>query len=271
MTASDELTPPRLFKGLLVLLLAAVWWRQWPIPGGIAPAIGWTVATVILLAWIAAREKRRRERHIEQAPLPAHLRGEVRQRYPALSEAQLDDVERGLRQFFRCHLHAKRFVSMPSQAVDALWHAFILDTRAYQRFCRDAFGRFLHHRPAQTLGRDARRNDGLRRTWFHACRLQGIDPRAPATLPLLFALDNALAIPDGFHYEADCRRRAGDAGAPYVHCGTSFGGGCGGGDSPGEGHPGDAAGFGGEAGGGSSGDGGGSGGDGGGGCGGGGD
>lgn len=265
MTASDYFTPLRLLKALLALMLPAVWWRQWPIPGGVGPAIGWTVATVILLAWIAGREKRARERFIDAARLPPHLRGEVRQRYPALSETQLDDVERGLRQFFRCHLHARRFVSMPSQAVDALWHAFILDTRAYQRFCRDAFGRFLHHSPAQTLGRDARRNDGLRRTWFHACRQEGIDPRVPAALPLLFALDTALAIPDGFRYEADCRRHPGEAGHPYVHCGSSFGGGCGGGSS-GDGHPGDAAGFGGEAGGSSGGSDGG--GDGGGGCGG---
>lgn len=268
MSPSDYFTPLRLLKALLLLWLAAVWWRQATGPGGVGPAIGWTVGVVILLLWIVRREKRARERHIDQARLPAHLRGEVRQRYPALSDLQLDDIERGLRQFFRCHLHARRFVSMPSQAVDALWHAFILDTRAYQRFCRDAFGRFLHHSPAQTLGRDARRNDGLRRTWFQACRQEGIDPRVPAALPLLFALDAALAIPGGFRYEADCRLRPGDAGQPYVHCGTSFGGGCGGGSGA-DGAPGDAAGFGGEAGG-SSGGGGDGGGDGGG-CGGGGD
>ncbi len=140
------------------------------------------------------------------------------------------------------------------------WHAFILDTRAYGRFCARAFGRFLHHSQAQTLGRDARRNDGLRRTWFHACRLEGIDPRAPAALPLLFALDAALAIPGGFVYQPDCGLIQA-AAASGVHCGTSFSDGA---------VAGDAASFGGEdgsgGGGGADGDGGG---DGGGGCGGG--
>ncbi|HEU4459343.1 MAG TPA: hypothetical protein VFR90_09500 [Methylibium sp.] len=197
------------------------------------------LAGLLLWGCLAHWRRSARIRAIDATPFPRYLRAAVRKSYPALSDRQLADIERGLRQFFHCHRRAKAFVSMPSQAVDAMWHAFILDTRAYERFCRNAFGHFLHHSPAETLGRDAQRNDGLRRTWYHACRLEGIDPRTPAALPLLFALDASLAIAGGFVYVPDCRAidRQADGG---THCGTSFGDGssAGSGDS-----------FGGEAGG----------------------
>ncbi len=35
----------------------------------------------------------------------------------------------------------------PSEAVDAAWHRFILNTEEYQRYCEKHAGRFLHHRP----------------------------------------------------------------------------------------------------------------------------
>lgn len=35
----------------------------------------------------------------------------------------------------------------PSPAVDAAWHDFILHTRDYDRYCRTAFGFFVHHAP----------------------------------------------------------------------------------------------------------------------------
>ena len=36
----------------------------------------------------------------------------------------------------------------PSDDVDQAWHLHITRTADYERFCRDVFGRFLHHRPA---------------------------------------------------------------------------------------------------------------------------
>lgn len=241
----DLLTPVRGFQGGVLLLLGSLWWGL--LHGRLSPpwAFGGTVAAVAMLVALSRWQRSSRARHIEIAPLPRHLRADVLLRYPELGPVQLDDIERGLRQFFQCHLRARRFVSMPSRAVDTLWHAFILDTRAYQRFCRQAFGSFLYHSPAQTLGQDARRNDGLRRSWFHSCRLEGIDPRAPTALPLLFALDGRLAIADGFRYVPDCRS-IDQAAASGVHCGSSFGDGT---------ASGDASGFGGEDGGSSGGDG----------------
>ena len=37
---------------------------------------------------------------------------------------------------------------VPSQAVDAGWHAFILHTADYTEFCQRVAGRFIHHRPS---------------------------------------------------------------------------------------------------------------------------
>jgi hypothetical protein len=118
----------------------------------------------------------------------------------------------------------------------------------------------MHHTPAEVLGRDPKRNDGLRRTWYWACKEESIDPRKPSRLPLLFALDKKFGIAGGFSYVPDCSDINRQSGSD-AFCGTSFGGGDGGSAA------GDCDGFGGcESSGGGDG-----GGDGGGGCGGGGD
>ena len=128
-----------------------------------------------------------------------------------------------LRQFFLAYLNSGRaYVAMPSQVADDLWHEFILYTRAYQAFCKEAFGGFLHHTPAVALAQGRKRdNAGLRRVWLQCCRLDGINPVKPTRLPLLFALDTKLNIPGGYRYEPDCAqlRRHGDAG---TQCGGDF-------------------------------------------------
>jgi hypothetical protein len=141
---------------------------------------------------------------------------------------------------------------MPSKVVDSLWHEFILHTRAYEGFCRRAFGRMLHHTPAEALASDAQRNSkqalGLRRAWYWSCKEEGIDPRKPDRLPMLFALDTTLAIAGGYRYVPDCSLLGADRGS--THCGTAFG--CGsscGSSSSGDGSSGDGDGGGGGCGG----------------------
>jgi hypothetical protein len=41
---------------------------------------------------------------------------------------------------------AKQFVS-PPPSVDVAWHAFILHTRDYEAYCRERYGRIIHHQP----------------------------------------------------------------------------------------------------------------------------
>lgn len=232
--------------------------------------LGWVAASVVAWLLLAVWARWQREKVIREAPLPQLLKRKLRETYPHLSGKDVDLVERGLRQFFLACLRSKRrFVAMPSQVVDAMWHEFILHTRAYRDWCELSLGWFLHHTPALVLGGQAHDNDGLRRAWYWACRDESIYPQRPTRLPLLFALDAKLGIANGFHYVPDCRdvqRKSvagGDGGA--VYCGTGF--------SDGN-YSGDPGGFGGmeSASGGWGGDGdSGGGGDGGGGCGGGGD
>src|SRR5882757_6956308 len=131
-------------------------------------------------------------------------------------------VSRGLRQFFIAHLMSgKRYVSMPSQVADDLWHEFILYTREYEAFCRRAFGDFLHHTPAVVLSEQRKSNEGLRRVWWYCCKYENIDPVSPTRLPLLFALDSKFNIANGFVYQPDCSElRRGGSGSGY--CGGDF-------------------------------------------------
>lgn len=93
---------------------------------------------------------------------------------------------------------------MPSDAVDALWHAMILHTNEYRRFCRNAFGRFLEHQPNGVPGKSAESIRGeLWRTRVIACRLEGLDPVLPVRLPLLFAADADLLDSGGWRYRLD--------------------------------------------------------------------
>jgi hypothetical protein len=41
---------------------------------------------------------------------------------------------------------SKDFVS-PPPGVDVAWHAFILHTRDYEAYCRERYGRIIHHQP----------------------------------------------------------------------------------------------------------------------------
>lgn len=167
-----------------------------------------------------------RERVVREAPLPQRLQRKLREAYPHLGAKDTALVERGLRQYFwACLRSQRRHVAMPSQAVDAMWHEFILHTQAYRDWCALALGRFLHHTPAEALGPRAHSNDGLRRAWYWACRDEAIDPRTPTRLPLLFALDAKLAIPHGFVYQPDCGRHGHPdhaSGSATAHCGTHF-------------------------------------------------
>ncbi|RIX72774.1 glycine-rich domain-containing protein, partial [Acidovorax cavernicola] len=206
-------------------------------PGSVAFVLFAGFVFIATLAWV---EKSMRRQFIREARLPPFLIGKLRAAHPQLSRRDAELVLRGLRQFFMAHLRSDRkFVAMPSRVVDTAWHEFILHTQAYQTWCQAAFGRMLHHSPAEVLGKDAKRNDGLRRTWYWACKEESIDPRNPARLPLLFALDIKFAIANGFHYIPDCRAVEREIGSD-AHCGTSFGE-----SSSDGGSSGDAGGFGG--------------------------
>ncbi|MGQ0709473.1 MAG: glycine-rich domain-containing protein [Rhodoferax sp.] len=202
---------------------------------------GSIVLSLVLLAALLAWEHSLRRQFIRESLLPRYLGAKLCAQYPQLTARDAELVLRGLRQFFLSYSRSRhKFVGMPSKVVDAAWHEFILHTRAYAAWCDAAFGGLLHHTPAEVLGRDAKRNDGLRRTWYWCCKEEGIDPRHPSRLPLLFALDAKLGIEGGYRYVPNCKdieRQSADGS----YCASSFGD-SGGADGA---APGDADGFGG--------------------------
>lgn len=188
------------------------------------------VMLVSFVWWWRRDQALRREAFIREAPLPHGLYEALRKRRPHLSLKDCQLVGTALRQFFLAHLKSgRRYVSMPSQVVDDLWHEYILYTRNYEEFCRRAFGRFLHHTPAAVLGGSggSKANAGLRRCWWYVCKLENINPRKATRMPLLFALDHKLGIAGGFIYALDCAstlRRADDGSVVYCGAELSSGG-----------------------------------------------
>jgi len=181
-------------------------------------------ASLALLVMWRRQQALRREAWIRSFEFPHGLFAPLRERHADLSLKDCQLVAHALRQFFLAHLHSgRKYVSMPSQIADGLWHEFILHTRNYEVFCRKAFGRFMHHTPAVTLGRGAARqsNAGLRRCFWFACRDENINPRQPSRLPLLFAIDAKLKVAGGHVYVADCSGVTRD-GATVIHCGGEF-------------------------------------------------
>jgi hypothetical protein len=167
------------------------------------------VIVAVFLASSNARAKRdERAAYIKAYHFPQAVRDKLSRKYPKLAPDQLDMVYRAMRQYFLACLDedvAKngRSVGMPSRVVDDLWHEFILCSREYATFCDKAFGGFLHHTPdstmkvpmAQALGNTVqaikKRNQGA----TGVAMLAGI--------PLLFAIDSALAIEGGFMHDAN--------------------------------------------------------------------
>ena len=96
----------------------------------------------------------------------------------------------GLREYFHlCNIAGKRMVSMPSQAVDLAWHEFILFTKQYETFCTNAFGRFLHHTPAEAMTSPTVAQTGIKTAWRISCYREKMQPKSATRLPMLFAMD----------------------------------------------------------------------------------
>ena len=185
----------------------------------------WLVLGMGLLLRVACKswELALRRQFIRDAELPRFLTTQILAAHPGLQPRDAELVLRGLRQFFMAYLRSGRqFVGMPSKVVDTAWHAYILHTQGYARWCQTAFGGMLHHTPAEVMGHSQKQNNGLRRTWFWTCKEESINPRKPSRLPLLFALDAKFGIEGGYRYTPDCKdiEHQNDAG---TYCGGDFG------------------------------------------------
>ena len=206
-----------------------------------------SIVIFIVYTLYTKTDAKKRESYLESYKFPQRLSETLLRTYPHLSSSDVELVIRGLREYFYvCNIAGKRMVAMPSQAVDVVWHEFILFTREYDSFCQKGLGRFLHHTPAEAMKSKNVAQEGIKTAWRISCHRENINVKSPSKLPLLFALDAMLAIEDGFFYSLNCSAKdasgycagdigcgggcAGDSGGTSDSSSSSDGGsGCGGG------------------------------------------
>jgi hypothetical protein len=201
----------------------------------IGGVIGTVVGSAALLGWRQQRAKRRAEDAVTDLQLPDPALRQLRRALPGCSPAELDEVQAGLRSYFRLIQRSgavkRGFVlGMPSRAVDEAWHAFILETRAYAEFCQAAFGGMLHHTGFANGSTEA--FEALYNTWAWGQHL----PLAHASngpVMRLFTLDERLGIDAPFAPNLPglqrrfAERQAARSGDTTDYGTGSSGGGCG--------------------------------------------
>jgi len=194
------------------------------------------VILIAIFLFVAFRSYRKsmiskREHIINTFRFPATITEKVIEKYPHLNEKEAWQVIRGLREYFHIsNIAGRKMVSMPSQAVDVAWHEFILFTKQYDHFCNQALGRFLHHTPSEAMKSPTVAQAGIKTAWKISCYREEVKPKSPHKLPLLFAIDAKLNIPDGFKYSLNCSKtKNNDYCAAHIGCGGGCGSGCNGG------------------------------------------
>jgi len=149
---------------------------------------------------------------------PENVRRLLAVRHPTRGPTEHALVEAATRQWFRMVATAPGATfSMPSTAVDELWHELILHTDEYASFCDAALGRFLHHRPEDPVDprRSHRRAAGLVAALRAARRDEDC---SDGHLPLLFRVDECVALAEGRRYLADCGGTGSCFGPPRFTC-----------------------------------------------------
>lgn len=187
------------------------------------------VLLFLFYKWNQNALKKRREHLIDTYRFPRSINKKISEKYPHLTENDIQTVINALREYFHiCNIANKKMVSMPSQVVDVAWHEFILFTQKYDVFCKKALGRFLHHTPAEAMKNPTSAQAGIKRAWRISCHRKGVNHLAATSLPILFSIDDMLNIEDGFKYSLDCTRKSGGN-----YCATHIGchSGCAGGSS----------------------------------------
>ncbi len=202
--------------------------------GALILVIGGITGIFLLLieginVYLDGKEQKRRG-FLKEYVFPESYHIEVMKRYPHLSAQDVNLAFEQLRFYFSiCLLKMPSSVAMPSKIVDVCWHIFLCDTRQYKQFCEMVFGDFLHHnawveanlsvqseltagvtqKDPEDLSEEMKAQQALEfRNHLAAARIyqwsaelegEGQKSMLPA-VPLLFRIDEELAIKDGFFY-----------------------------------------------------------------------
>jgi len=125
---------------------------------------------------LSAKKEEAQLAFISEYKFNVSIRKKLIDNYPSLSDSDIDKVFEALKYYFYiCNQANKSSVSMPSQIVDVAWHEFILFTKEYEKFCENAFGRFLHHTPTEAMKSKITAQEGIKRAWSHTCFRENIN------------------------------------------------------------------------------------------------
>jgi len=187
------------------------------------------IGVIILVAigvylWKQAEKRKVKKQlaYIENYTFSPAIFKRVHEKHKYLNKQGLKKVEGALRDYFYiCSLANGKMVAMPSEIVDVAWHEFILFTREYEHFCKNAMGRFLHHTPTEAMVNPTSAQGGIKRAWRLACSKAKVDPNKPKKLPQLFSIDKTLKIRGGFTYNLNCKGKGKGTNSGY--CATHIG------------------------------------------------
>ncbi len=210
--------------------------RQYPWLYPITLFFAGTIFVLLTMVTVGAFLKRQRQKRLQKLQdyvFPTNYHDEVTRRYLHLSEEDVNLAFEQLRFYFGICLTKKPVsVAMPSRIVDTCWHVFISDTREYREFCDKVFGDFLHHKAwteanlsvqselievvddqekealseemKNQLMLEFRNQLAAARIYQWAAELESKGQYSIETaVPLLFRIDEELAISDGFLYSRD--------------------------------------------------------------------
>lgn len=184
---------------------------------------------------MAKKKYLKRQEYIKNLVFQKMITHRLKIHYPELNENELSEIISGLKMFFLMVLNNKgKSIAMPSQCVDVAWHEFILCTKDYATFCENAFGKFLHHTPTESMKSATESTNGILNSWQFACEIENIDQEKPNRIPKIFAIDSKLNIKNGFHYVFDCSNNIGSGQYCVTHIANQYeesrrgsgGGGC---------------------------------------------
>ena len=191
----------------------------------IAFLLVWLIVYGLIAMW---RQSPKQIKFIQNYTFHPGIKVQLVKRHPGLTEVQIEQVFQGLRSYFEiCRKANGIMIAMPSRIVDEAWHEFILYTREYNKFCQRAFNHFLHHNPSDVMSSTKPVQFSIKLAWKLSCEQAVIDHKKATSLPLLFAIDTLLEIPDGFNYSFDCSSNNSSYCVSEFACGGN--GGCGGG------------------------------------------
>lgn len=110
------------------------------------------LAVVICYGRAENIDKRKAQAALLEYRIPTLVLEVFRRDNPTLSADHQDLAFQGLREYFMLMLldqqrGIRRSLAMPSTLVDDAWHAFMLCSAEYERFCRKCFGKMIHHTP----------------------------------------------------------------------------------------------------------------------------